>query len=159
MRIPLAIAVALLTAPAYAKPLECVLWPRSQVCRSLPAPEVIFVPVPAPAPPPVSAPPPAVTPQPPAAVPLPTPRPKAKPVRSNFIKPLKAAKRKAAAIDNNSGPDLPWSCWMVRLRASGMTCAQLKAEGASRGTKLSRKQERQALVCLGKLGKNSQCVD
>jgi hypothetical protein len=105
----------------------------------------------------VSPPPPAATKPPPART-TPTAAPKAKPIRSNFIKPLRAGKRKAAAIDA-SGPDLPWPCWTVRLRASGMTCDQLKAEGASRGTQLSRKQQRQALVCLGKLGKNNQCVD
>ncbi len=56
----------------------------------------------------------------------------------------------AATAQNNAGPNLPWPCWMVRLGAGGKTNAELAAEGKSRGIKLSKKQERQALACLGR---------
>ena len=48
----------------------------------------------------------------------------------------------------DTGPDLPWPCWMVRMHAQGKSPAQLKAEGEARGIKLSRKQERQAIACI-----------
>jgi hypothetical protein len=115
----------------------CRLWPSK--CAQPP------VPIPEPAPAIIRPPPerPVVTQRaPPSAV-------KAKPVRKvQKWKPAPAAKRRAAA--DNSGPDLPWPCWMVRMRAGGKTNAELAAEGKSRGIKLSRKQERQALACLGR---------
>jgi hypothetical protein len=48
----------------------------------------------------------------------------------------------------NSGPDLPWPCWTVKMHAAGKSEAQLRAEGRAAGIKLSRKQEAQARACL-----------
>jgi hypothetical protein len=48
----------------------------------------------------------------------------------------------------NSGPDLPWPCWVVKMHAAGKSEAQLRAEGRAAGIKLTRKQEAQARACL-----------
>lgn len=138
MRAALVLAALLLAAPAQAKPWECVLWPKScqaPVSSPLPVPE-----------PPAALPAPIQVAPPVAPVKHAKPHPKAKPhprIKSKFAKP----KRKAV---DNSGPDLPWPCWMVRLRAGGRSNAELAAEGRSQGIKLTAKQERQALACLGR---------
>jgi hypothetical protein len=48
----------------------------------------------------------------------------------------------------DSGPDLPWPCWVVKMHAAGKSEAQLRAEGRAAGIKLTRKQEMQAKACL-----------
>jgi hypothetical protein len=53
-----------------------------------------------------------------------------------------------AGQPKNSGPDLPWPCWTVKMHAAGKSEAQLRAEGRAAGIKLSRKQEAQARACL-----------
>ena len=58
-------------------------------------------------------------------------------------------KPKRKRVDN-SGPDLPWPCWMVRLNAKGKTCGDMAAEGKRRGISLTPKQLHQAAVCIGR---------
>jgi hypothetical protein len=48
----------------------------------------------------------------------------------------------------NSGLDLPWPCWVVKMHAAGKSEAQLRAEGRAAGIKLTLKQEKQAKACL-----------
>jgi hypothetical protein len=49
-----------------------------------------------------------------------------------------------------TGPDLPYPCWLVRLHAGGKSQAQLDALARQHGVKLTPKQERQARACLSK---------
>jgi hypothetical protein len=53
-----------------------------------------------------------------------------------------------AGQPKNSGPDLPWPCWTVKMHAAGKSEAQLRAEGRAAGIKLTLKQEKQAKACL-----------
>lgn len=139
MRAVLAIAAALVVVPAQGASINCVLWPKT-------CPAGVVAPVePAPVQP-QPLPLPAAAPPAPVIIVAPRARPAAKPalrIKSKFAKP----KRKAV---DNSGPDLPWPCWQVRLGAGGRSNAELAAEGRSRGIKLTPKQERQALACLGR---------
>jgi len=56
-----------------------------------------------------------------------------------------AAKRKVSV---DSGPDLPYSCTMVRWAAALYTPAQLEEMGRANGISLSPKQRRQAKACI-----------
>lgn len=82
-----------------------------------------------------------------AVVPAPVP-----PVKHNAVKAKVNRKTiiKHQRKVTDTGPDLPWPCWQVRISGMGKTTAELKTEGARRGIKLSAKQERQALACLGR---------
>lgn len=56
---------------------------------------------------------------------------------------------KVAAVLDDSGPDLPWPCWMIRFYSSGKTDAELEAMRVANGVPpLSPKQLRQAKACL-----------
>jgi hypothetical protein len=139
-------AAMLAAAPALAqgKPLNCVLWPRTCDQPSVALPPAVT--------------PPAFTPEP-ESVPVPPPAParrapppaRRKPVPNKSV--AKAPPHPPAAkapVCSSAGPDLPWPCWMVRMQSGGKSNAQLAAEGRARGIKLSCKQERQALACLGR---------
>lgn len=146
----------------------------------VPAPTPEPVQAPAPPPPPVQAAPPPPTPQapaaPPQAVPAPPETPAARPrwplprIDSTAPPPPRAApvvvrtppkakprvKTKAVPTKprrkrvDNSGPDLGWPCWMVRLRAGNKSCGELAAEGKRLGIRLSFKQLHQAATCIGR---------
>lgn len=127
-----------------------------------------------------AAPSPTVRPEPPKAAPrAAVPTPKAKPgkkVERTKAKPRKAVRRSRARVppqprrtkapappahqrapQADAGSDLPWPCWMVRMntprdKKTGefLSNAELAAIGRKKGVKLTRKQEQQALACLGR---------
>ena len=57
------------------------------------------------------------------------------------------AKRKRVIVDD-SGPDLPYPCFIVRWYGSRYTAAQLEEMGRANGIALSPKQRRQARDCM-----------
>jgi len=123
------------------------LWPKKPVPLPVPAP------LPKVEPPPVVVPPPVIEqpPPPPRAEPpkveLPDVKPQPPPPRPK----VKKRKPKAAVIDD-SGPDLPWPCWVVRWHAAGKCDAELEAMRIANGIPpLSPKQRRQAEACMAGL--------
>ncbi len=85
-------------------------------------------------------------PAPPVATPAvvaPAPQPKAAKPRLK-PKPSPAVRR----APKETGPDLPYPCWVVRWHAKGKTPAQMDAMAKANGVKLTPKQERQARACL-----------
>lgn len=63
----------------------------------------------------------------------------------------KPKRPKAPPVDE-SGPDLPWPCWLIRWHAAGKTDAELEAMRVAGGVPpLTPKQIRQAKECLAGL--------
>lgn len=75
--------------------------------------------------------------------------PKIEPARPR-VKKFKPVERKVRPPKPKaeSGPDLPYPCWLVRMKAAGKTEAELRAMGKANGITLTPKQERQARACL-----------
>lgn len=108
---------------------------------------------------PVAAPVPA---RPPAkATPVAKPEPKAKPKKVERKtepepRPKKKKRKQRDARETvqhqvqrrAAEPDLPWSCWQVRLAAGGRSRSELEAMGRQRGIALTKKQIKQAQACL-----------
>lgn len=88
---------------------------------------------------------PADAPVPPVASPVVRPPParhRGTPTASRRIQPRETKKKLDA------GPDLPWPCVVVRLRACGKSTVEMRKLGRENNVKLSPKQERQARACL-----------
>lgn len=131
-------------SPPVAPPVVVIPPPPLDVFPDIIEPELEVVPVP-----PVRAPeqysalpaPPRLEPSvmlPPITVVRPKP-PQAKP----------RPRRPKVAVVDDSGPDLPWLCWMIRFYSSGKTDAELEAMRVANGVPpLSPKQLRQAKACL-----------
>lgn len=122
------VAVLAMLVAARAKPLECVLWPKS--CQ-------VPVVIPASPAPPVSQ--PAPMPVPPVAIPRPAPRPVAKPrprIKSNFAKP----KRKTV------------TAWCARVPAGTPLWMVQNAAARELGRPLTAGENQQARACLASKG-------
>lgn len=87
-------------------------------------------------------------PAPPVAVPVEPAPPRLPAAKATVVAP-KATKRKPKRAAE-TGPDLPYPCWLVRLQADGKSEAELRAMGRTNGITLTPKQERQARACLKK---------
>lgn len=113
-----------------------------------PAPPVGFAPEPAPDPKPLVKTPvaPSVKAAPERKAEPARPRAKFKPVERK--KPTKTPTK--LPTKSESGPDLPYPCWLVRFHAAGKSDADLRAMGKANGITLTPKQERQARNCLQK---------
>lgn len=81
---------------------------------------------------------------------VPVPRPVVRPPRERARTPVTPSRRMQPRRAADEGPDLPWPCWMVRMRAGGKSDAEMRKMGRDNNVKLSAKQERQALACLGR---------
>ena len=67
--------------------------------------------------------------------------------RQPVVRSKPRPERRAVRVDAG-GPDLPYSCSLIRWYARGKTSAQLEAEGRAHGVSLSPKQRRQAAACF-----------
>lgn len=148
-------------APAEVERVKRILWPHDyqveQPARVELEPEPVTPIVPPVEPEPLvvepHADPPKVTveaPKPIVDPVVPMPRPVVRPKPERAKTPITASRRMQPRQKADEGPDLPWPCWLVRERAGGKSDAELRKMGRENNVKLSRKQERQALECLGR---------